>query len=153
MLRDREAESERVIQIFARLSQKPHEGRPPGGGGEGGGDLGEVVARGEGPPVGCRCSLWGRPLACQSYGRPAACPTTRDLLRQHGDGAGFADEDQVAGAVVLEDLDPVLLGLREVRFAGLARRRAIALFQVTPLAFSSILPANGAVAMNPASVR
>lgn len=48
------------------------------------------------------------------------------LLVQNGDRAGFADEDQVPGSVVLEYLDPVLLRLLELlhaTLAGLERHR------------------------------
>src|SRR4051812_12937745 len=62
----------------------------------------------------------GLPRPCMKTAgfTPAARPES-PLLRQYGDGAGVADEDQVSGAVVLEHLDAELLRVVERLLAAL----------------------------------
>jgi len=87
-----------------------------------------------------------------SSARSLTVTVRRKSLRQHGDGAGFAEEDQVAGAVVLEHLDTELLALSKSFSPPLRAASFIALFHGTPDALGTNLPPNGAVATYPASV-
>src|SRR5262249_2675483 len=74
------------------------------------------------------CMKWANPErkrrggSALSANTPSLTPRVRQdrLLREHRDRAGFAQEDQVAGAVVLEHFDAVLLGFVEVLLAALA---------------------------------